>query len=499
MYPLGYAGYITLEITKFVHHMSTAIKITSLPTRYEPLMSTLGARAKMTFVQPEEDIVAIKRFLAAAESSSQGKVLFLSAPSGTGKSTFVHSLEVFLSDRIGAVVRLPPPHELAVSEIPAFLAKLPIQSKFTIVNFDGREAPYFNEPEYQTFLGALNGLLRTRRDLLVVWPVTDTTFSEKLIQLLERVGGKSAFGIAPQIQLNGISQDRFILVLNKLLQVANWSLEDAAISDSEVAALVDKTERIGVFLDELQSLIATRFDVGDMGIEFPTVLIAISSGESKIREVTRSIRRADSYYIEASRLLMYTKQSNVAEWWSNRSTNLRSALPHVIALFNAQLVSVSASTVVHAVLQHGDPDLKALVAGVRADRGNAKRVMESSELFKYLSGEALDNREYGSSVKEETLQSFSKIQAQSDRKHRAINDAILKLAAESGAAMPSLVLERSLVPGLQTDATFKEAGKPTIALEFHHKATSESTNNKLAIYVLEKLKEYAINYGLASR
>jgi energy-coupling factor transporter ATP-binding protein EcfA2 len=462
-------------------------------------MSTFGERAKMTFVQPEEDVEAIKRFLAAAESSSQGKILFLTAPSGTGKSTFVHSLEIFFSDRVGEVVRLPPPHELAVSEIPGFLAKLPVHSKFTVVNFDGREAPYFNEPEYQTFLGALNGLLRSRRDLLVIWPVTDTTFSAKLIQLLERVGGKSAFGIAPQIQLNGISKERFVLVLEKLLQVANWRLEDAAIADTEVDALVDKAERIGVFLDDLQSLIATRFDVGEMGVEFPTVLIAISSGEPKIREITRSIRRADSYYIEASRLLMYTKQSNVAEWWGNRATSLRSALPHVIALFNAQLVSISASTVVHAVLQHGDPELRALVDGVRADRGNAKRVMESSELFKYLSGEALDNREYGSSVKDETSASFSRIQAQSERKHRALNDAVLQLAAVSGATLPELALEKSLVPGLQTDATFRAHGRPTVALEFHHKAASESTNNKLAIYVLEKLKEYTINYGLASR
>lgn len=111
----------------------------------------------------------------------------------------------------------------------------------------------------------------------------------------------------------------------------------------------------------------------------------------------------------------------------------------------------------------------------------------------------LDNREYGSSVKDETSASFSRIQAQSERKHRALNDSVLRLAAESGAVLPSLTLENSLVPGLQTDATFREPGRPTVALEFHHKAASESTNNKLAIYVLEKLKEYAINYGLASR
>lgn len=453
----------------------------------------------MTFVQPDEDIEAIKRFLASAESASQGKVLFLNGPSGTGKSTFVHSLEIFLADRVGEVVRLPPPHELAVVDIPAYLARLPVKSKFTVVNFDGREAPYFNEPEYQTFLGALNGLLRTRKDLLVVWPVTDTGFSDKLIALLERVGGRSAFGLTPQHKLLGIASSRFNLVLEKLLQVANWRLEDAAISDTEVAELAATSDRIGVFLDRLQALITSRFDVGEMGVEFPTVVIAISSGEPRIREIARSVRRADSYYIEASRLLMYTKQSNVAEWWSNRATNLRSALPHVIALFNAQLVSISASTVVHSVLQHGDAELKAMVQGVRSDRGNAKRVMESSEFFKFLSGDPLDNREYGSNVKDETIESFGRIQAASELKHKALNSSLIRLAEEAGASLPSLQLEASLIPGLQTDAIYKPPGRPTVALEFHHKAATESTNNKLAIYILEKLKEYAVNFGLAAR
>lgn len=478
---------------------TSAIKITALPTRYEPLVSTFGERAKMTFVQPEEDLEAIKRFFASAESSSQGKILFLTAQSGSGKSTFIHSLEMFLSDRVAQVVRLPPPHELAVADIPSFLARLPVQTKFTVVNFDGREAPYFNEPEYQTFLGALNGLLRTRRDLLVIWPVTDTAFSSRLVNLLERVGGRSAFGLTPQHSLSGISRARFKLVLEKILQVANWRLEDAAISENEVDDLVSKSNSIGVFLDNLQALITSRFNVGDMGIEFPTLVIAISSGEPKLREISRSIRRADSYYIEASRLLMYTKQSNVAEWWATRSTDLKSALPHVIALFNAQLVSISAATVVHAVLQHGEADLKALVEGVRADRGNAKRVMESSELYKYLTGDALDNREYGSNVKDETFVSFGRIQVKSETRHRALNEALLLLAEESGAQLPARQLETTLIKGLQTDAVYRPAGRPAVALEFHHKATSESTNNKLAIYVLEKLKEYAINFGLASR
>lgn len=478
---------------------AAAVKITSLPTRYEPLVNAFGERAKMTFVSPDEDLEVFKRFLAASESASQGKMLFLHAPSGSGKSTFVHSLEVFFADRVSAVVRLPPPHELQVIDIPAYLAKLSVQSKFTIVNFDGREAPYFNEPEYQTFLGALNGLLRSRRDLLIIWPVTDQDFSAKLISLLEKVGGQSAFGVVPQHALNGISKQRFHQVLEKILQVANWRLEDAAISSTEVDELARNTDRIGVFLDSLHKLITERFDVGEFGVDFPTLVIAISSGDPKIRESVRSLRRADSYYIEASRLLMYTRKSNVAEWWGNRATSLRSALPHVIALFNAQFVSLSASAVVHSTLQSNDTNLKSLVEGVRADKGNARRIMNASELFKFLQGDALDNREYGSNVKDETYKSFDRIQAESETRHRAINSAIISLADDSGATLPDLRYEHTLVDGLQTDVAFRAPNGSWVALEFHHKATSESTQNKIAIYVLEKLKEYAINFGLAER
>jgi hypothetical protein len=115
----------------------------------------------------------LKRFISSATSTNQGKIIFLSAESGGGKSTFVHSLKLFIPDYVDEIVRLPLPHELSVQGIPGYLASLPKHSKFTIVNFDGREAPAFDQAEYQTFLGALNSLLRTRSDLLVVWPVTD--------------------------------------------------------------------------------------------------------------------------------------------------------------------------------------------------------------------------------------------------------------------------------------------------------------------------------------
>jgi energy-coupling factor transporter ATP-binding protein EcfA2 len=473
-------------------------KITSLPSRYEPLVQQFGDKAKMTFVPSELDMNIIKRFIAHSESAGQGKLLFISAESGTGKSTFIHSLEVFLPDKISAVLRLPPSYELPLAEIPKFLANLPKLTKVTIVNFDGRESPTFDEAEYRTFLISINSLLRTRRDLLIIWPVTDNAFANQIVDLLKLVGGKSIFGNDEIIDLHGLSKNQYQLVLEKILQVANWKLVDAAISTTEVDNLISGSNTVGSFLDELQALIAERFDIGQVGVTYPNLVIVMSSGSPEVRETCRSLRRADSFYLESSRLLMYTKKSNVAEWWRNRATDLRAALPHVIALFNAQLVSLSASSVVHSVLQHGDNSITQHVQGVRSNRGNAINVVKSSELYKFISGAAIDNREYGSNVKDETFDSYTRLQAVSKTSHRDINTAIIRMVQDAGGNIPNPEFEKNLGHGLLIDVAYQGVDN-LMALEFHHKHKDESTQNKMAIYILEKIKEYSINYGLANR
>jgi hypothetical protein len=151
------------------------------------------------------------------------------------------------------------------------------------------------------------------------------------------------------------------------------------------------------------------------------------------------------------------------------------------------------------VLQYGTEDLKKAVEGVRADKGNAKRVMASSELWKFVAAEALDNREYGSSVGSQTYESFARIQKLSETKHKELNTALIESVRDAGADLPAdLAYEAAVIVGQQSDVLYtRPDGK--VALEFHHKAAEESTENKIAIYVLEKLKEYAINFGLAKR
>jgi hypothetical protein len=55
----------------------------------------------------------------------------------------------------------------------------------------------------------------------------------------------------------------------------------------------------------------------------------------------------------------------------------------------------------------------------------------------------------------------------------------------------------SLQKGLIVDVVTEINGKPCF-IEFHHKSEAETVDNKVSIYILEKLKEYAINYRISA-
>jgi len=473
-------------------------RITDLPSRFEPLASILGEKVQTTFIEQEEDLVVIKRLIARVSSSNQSKLMFIYGSSGSGKTTFIHSIGLFLGDIVDSIIVLPPDNNLSIEDIPGWIADVKVTNKIKVINFDAREAPDFNPENYRTFIVQLNAILRARKDIIILWPVNNIQFAEKIVEIFNEVGGKSPFGKHEIYNIIGLAKEKYKTCLDRILQVANWRLEDAAVEWPEIEALIDPANNIGSFLDQIQEVISERFEIDDVGIVLPKVAFVLTSSYPKIRDICRNLRRADSYYIEASRLMMYTKRSNVSEWWNERNANMRTALPYVVAMFDAQLISVSGSGVVHSILQFGSHELKEHVSNITANMGNAKRVVQSSELYKYSIGQDADSREYGLSVKEETKEAYEKIQALSKTAHKEINECIMNLIRAAGGGFGEWRSEQNPMKGLFTDVITALDDK-ALHLEFHHKAENECINNKVSIYILEKLKEYSINYGLAKR
>lgn len=467
-----------------------------IPTRFESLRATFQDQVPTILVRVEEDIERFARIGLQIQAARQGKLVFLFGDSGSGKTTACYSLPIFLPDYFSAEYTLPPPYELQHGDIPKYIANsIPKNRNITVVSIDGRETPDIDPDVFRSLLMQLNRLLRDRPDLLLVWPVTDPNFANRAVTALRQFGGHSAFTTDPIITLKGVPREQFTTVLEKMLHVAGWNLQDAAVTWEEVKDLAQSAHNIGTFLDRVQALVAQRTSLENLGIVLPTLVFAVSS-DGQVQEVCRGLRRADTYYIEAARLLMETRESNVAEWWRERQHKPQSSLPYVISSFNAQLVAISPSTVVYAVGLYGDSTLRHLAKGPQQNRGNARMAMQSTEFWRFFKGQRDFRRWGGQKPSSKTREAYARIQAVSKKYHKIINEALIRLALDAGLELKNPRFEVHLTSGsLQTDVVVNDS----VAIEFHHVSEAECTPNKIAIYVLEKLREYAVDFGLASR
>ncbi len=469
-----------------------------IPSRFEPLQETFGEQVPTILVRVEKDLELFSRIGVTIQTARQGKLVFLYGEPGVGKSTAGYSLPIFLPDFYSSQIRVPPPWELPHEQIPTFIYKsVPRQTKgITVVTIDRRETPDIDVQVFRSVLMQLNGMLRDRADLLLLWPVNDPDFANRAVATLQQFGGQSAFATEPIVALNGVPREQFRLVLERMLNVAGWDLSEAAVTWAEVDAIAADSPNVGTFLDRVQNLVSQRTNLKDKGVQLPTLVFAISS-DGTIQQVCRGLRRADTFYIEANRLLMHTRESNIAQWWKARENDPQSCLPYIVSMFQAQLVSLSPSSVVYAAGLFGTEKLKGLAVGPVPNRGNARSAMKSTEFYKYFAGRRDRQHWGGQRPSPKTLEAYRRIQAVSKEDHKDINRAILTLALDAGLALENIQYEQQLTAGgLQTDVT-AQFGGVQVAIEFHHKAATECKESKIAVYVLEKLKAYAIDYRLA--
>src|SRR5262249_24285140 len=165
----------------------------------------------------------------------------------------------------------------------------------------------------------------------------------------------------------------------------------------------------------------------------PQLIFVISSGGDVVGEANR-IRRAGTQALAPEPLLGYSPRSEAGKWWTERNKNSNHHLGYLISLFDARRDRLPVSAVVYACMQAGEKALEeaAVSQGARPDKGNAKRTIEVSEFYRFLKGESIPEFTSGrkGAVLESTSQAYGAIQALSSKRHKAINQAICKLARE---------------------------------------------------------------------
>lgn len=483
------------------------IGIVRVPASYEALREVVGAaRIGQVLIACDEDLVDFKKYLAEVAAARQGKLVFVKGEPGQGKTTFVESTGVFLADIVGVVKTAPPDYRLPLTDLPRWLtAELPSlrrnsQGRLIVVNLDGREIPVLDEAATRASMANLNSFLRTTPNVLVVWPVNQMDFAQEAIERLKVAGGESALGSSPIHVLVGLAKERYFDALQLLLNATDTRLEDAAISEEEARNLVESAQRVGEYLRQVQQLVVSRYDLGEIGSKLPRLMIAITSNDDTYA-ACRLLRRGTRFMVDPDKLLQFSR-ANVADDWRRRpQANPRTGLAFISALFEVQLVNVSSSAVVNSCAVGPDEELRRIVrshypAPVSSNAGNSLR---NSALSRALR----DEEDVGVAAPNPSVavrDAYSAIQGLTNRKHRQINESIVAVLRDQvHIAVPSLDFEHEPFPRsdleLRADVWFEPNGRAR-ALEFTHRRDGDATSAVIASYVLGKIQDYARDFGL---
>ncbi|MBN1884390.1 MAG: hypothetical protein JW876_02555 [Candidatus Krumholzibacteriota bacterium] len=487
--------------------MTTGLGIVNIPASYEVLRDVVGVeRIGQVLIECEDDLSEFKKYIAEITTARQGKLLFLKGESGQGKTSFIESTSVFLSDAIGYVVTAPPDYKLPLTGLIEWLNnELPrirrtSHNRHIVVNLDGREIPVLDEAATQAAMGNLNTFLRNTPDLFMVWPVNQRDFAEQAIERLKIAGGESALVSIPIHVLKGLKKDRYFDVLRLVLDATSMRLEDAAISENEARSLVDSSQRIGEYLRNVQQLVVSRYDLGEIGAALPRLMVAITSNDDTYT-ACRMLRRGTRFMVDADNLLRYSR-ANVADDWRTRGRrNPRTGLPFIAALFEVQLLNISSSAVVNACAFGDDEELKRLVRThyPKPVSSNAANSMRNSAIARALMGQ--DDVGVAAANPSAAIQNaYNALQKLTNRKHCQINKSIVHILKDQlNISMPDLDYEHKPFPGsameLRADVWCVPGDRP-LALEFTHRRNNDATVAVIASYMLKKIQDYARDYNL---
>jgi hypothetical protein len=474
-----------------------------IPSRFESLVSNDRIKAQPTLIQVEVDL---KPFILLAEKvkvQGGGILAFVLGPTGIGKSTAVFSASVFLKEILGMLVRVPV--TIPLREAAEWLSKnIPTQEgKIVPVLFDGREVTD-DQVGLKQFLTALNQILRSRNDIVFLWPTTDAEWHAEIRGTAEKIGGSNCAPSNSDIELVGPPRETWPTVLDRILLQFDTKVSEVGLDAGLIEKKAADALTIGDFLAEIGNIIAERTSEVRKIKSLPNVVFVVSSGSEVTGEANR-IRRAGSHILKAEELLAYSPRSEAGKWWIERQKTPEHNLGYIISLLRAKLSTLSASAVAYACLHEGGNDLSKLAenAGMTRNPTNLSTTIAATDLYRLLTGTTLGEltSTKKGKIKDTTSAAYAALQAVSSKQHRAMNESILKALAKEIKEIEPAKIRYEVNAGdqnLYTDSILTLKGEEHF-IEFHHLSSASCTAAAMSAYIMDKLRSYAIHYQLIPR
>lgn len=476
-----------------------------LPTKFESILRTASLNFHPLIVKVDSDLRRFRKLALYSAAQGAGTLSVVCNPPGQGKTTAAYAAAVLLRDTFHPVISVPPTISLALRDMPQWLAEnLPQEGtdRATLILIDGRESTD-DEQGLRDVMGALNNLVRGRPDLLFVWPTTDETWRNRLVKTARDFGSLSFCPEDAVFSIAGPAKSQWIEAVSLILDQLNSSWDEFGINEQSASDLIEHCDTLGSFFTAINQIRIDQESFSDDITGLPEVVFIVSSHPQVVGHVAR-LRNPETYRLRTDEIISSARASEPGKFWRARGAKQKSNLTWVASLLQVKLLALTPSTVAHACALEARPDsrLRATLSGIDfyPSRGTGKNAYLTTDLARFLSGQPVPevlSRNKGR-TSERTLAAYDAIQALSSRQHRDINEAILTFAGKVGSFDPQDVqYEIPLGDDAIVDAIVPLDRR--LFFEFHHLSNAHCSPNKIATYIMKKLRVYATAYNLIER
>jgi hypothetical protein len=414
----------------------------------------------------------------------------LRGDSGTGKSTFIHTIGLFRDGVETITVSKDKDIAVALRDLTA------TKQRLRIIVFEGREALTDVSSELlEKPIHAINAFVRTEAGerTIVAWPVNRDDLALKLAELASELGAEAMTGLGESIyRFEGPPKTEFLGIANKTIALLNQGeqVHDLGISSDRADELLAASTTIGNFLAQIRrDLLANQQRLDTLtkkeSCRVWVVVLAGNEPDSDIDGVTRGTM----YSADIDRMLSVTNANIVAEL-----KQFPEKLGMLGTFFDARVLHVPVLAALAAVRTYASDDLKKTMkaAGMLAapEKDVKVRFGESNLVFSFKS-QPIGARKVGGKVGSNSVAAFEKLTTIAAVNDVALNRAIAECLKDLGV-ITDFKVEQDFGNGLtrRTDIVATTADS-TIRLEMMWRRRSGRA--EISNYVLTKL----FNYGKA--
>ncbi|MFY4698764.1 hypothetical protein [Burkholderia glumae] len=293
--------------------MTTTTEI-SLPDRYDMLARKAVNQLTQIIVPVDSALEHIDVLHSDMRASSRGTFLIIRGDSGTGKSTFIHTIGLF-RDGVETVTFSKD------KDVGDALRSLgPTKNMLRVIVFEGREALTDVSKELlEKSIHAINSFIRTPAGELtiVAWPVNRDDLAVSLSSLATEIGAEALVGLEdPVFRFQGPPKEQFIPIVNRTLALLNQgeTLHDLGISDERSTQLVNESTTIGVFLAKVRrDLLSNQRQLATLAKkDVCRVWVVVLAGNEPEGDID-ALTRGTMYSADIDRMLSVTNANIVKD------------------------------------------------------------------------------------------------------------------------------------------------------------------------------------------